>query len=425
MSQHHNRRILIVDDQASLHEDYRKALGSSAPKAAALDSAKAAFFGAPDPEPSSSAIEFELTSATQGQEAHALVQAACAAGKRFAMAFVDMRMPPGWDGVETIERLWEVDADLEIVICTAFADYSFEDISKRLTRKSQLLILKKPFDIVEVQQLAVSLTAKWDLVQTERAQLAAVQAAEAQSRSYAASLTTINRALEQSKNRAEHQALAKNELLEQLSQGMLSTASALLQASEVAGGAGIREIALRCRELERDLSAWAELSRIGSGQCSAELQEHSVTQLYERAVVRLRGLAEERGCEWSSEIVGPVPERIHTDSGLLLRALECLAEDALAGEHQRKLRMEWEYGSADASLSLRVGCAGSASMQTRSGLVQALARLLGAVSSPSAKGMLELKLDLGRVDETALKLYPESLSARAPLERTQALPLEE
>jgi DNA-binding LytR/AlgR family response regulator len=79
------------------------------------------------------------------------------------MAFVDMRMPPGWDGIETTLRIWELDPRVQIVICTAYSDRSWEDILGRLGRSDRLLILKKPFDNIEVLQLASALTEKWRL----------------------------------------------------------------------------------------------------------------------------------------------------------------------------------------------------------------------------------------------------------------------
>jgi diguanylate cyclase (GGDEF)-like protein/PAS domain S-box-containing protein len=84
-------------------------------------------------------------------------------GKPYALAFVDMRMPPGWDGVETIEKILQIDPEIQIVICTAYSDYSWEDILTRFGRADRLLILKKPFDMAEVCQLACALTEKWSL----------------------------------------------------------------------------------------------------------------------------------------------------------------------------------------------------------------------------------------------------------------------
>lgn len=78
-------------------------------------------------------------------------------------------MPPGWDGVETIEHLWRADPNLQIVICTAYSDYSWEDMQARLGSSDSLLVLKKPFDMVEVLQIAHALTRKWKLTRQARA----------------------------------------------------------------------------------------------------------------------------------------------------------------------------------------------------------------------------------------------------------------
>ncbi len=84
-------------------------------------------------------------------------------GRPYAMAFVDVRMPPGWDGIETIGHLWKVDPDLLVVICTAYSDYDWRDMAQHLGCMYRWQILKKPFDNIEVRQLAASLTEKWDL----------------------------------------------------------------------------------------------------------------------------------------------------------------------------------------------------------------------------------------------------------------------
>ncbi|MBH0202209.1 MAG: hypothetical protein HP496_07935, partial [Nitrospira sp.] len=95
----------------------------------------------------------------------------------YAVAFVDMRMPPGWDGLETIERMWEVDPEIQAVICTAYTDHSWDDIIRRLGYDDRLLILQKPFSSVEVSQLAASLTTKWNLARQARQRLEAAEAA--------------------------------------------------------------------------------------------------------------------------------------------------------------------------------------------------------------------------------------------------------
>ncbi len=156
-----NRRILVIDDNASIHADFKKIL-SAEPVLADLDAAEAGLFGHTR---SNTHRGFELTTALQGQEGLAALQQAMTAGHRFAVAFVDIRMPPGWDGIETIGHLWKADPDLQVVICTAYSDYSWDDMAARLKASDQLVILKKPFDVAEVLQLANALTAKWTLTQ--------------------------------------------------------------------------------------------------------------------------------------------------------------------------------------------------------------------------------------------------------------------
>jgi diguanylate cyclase len=158
-----NRRILVIDDTPSIHEDFRKILCPDTGGLAALVHAEMALFGDnPDTAPSF-LPSFELDFAFQGRDALTMVTGALAADKPYAMAFVDMRMPPGWDGVETIEHLWQVDPRLQIAVCTAYSDYSWEVMSERLDLGDRLLILKKPFDAIEIRQMASALTAKWQL----------------------------------------------------------------------------------------------------------------------------------------------------------------------------------------------------------------------------------------------------------------------
>lgn len=159
-----NRRILLVDDTATIHEDFRKILGPRPAENVELADLMATVLGeAPAAPRATPPPEFELDSAYQGEEAIEKVKAACAAGNPYAMAFVDVRMPPGMDGVETILRLWEEDPAIQTVICTAFSDYSWNQMAEKLGHSDRLLILKKPFDAVEVLQLAHALTRKWYL----------------------------------------------------------------------------------------------------------------------------------------------------------------------------------------------------------------------------------------------------------------------
>lgn len=156
-----NRRILIVDDTPSIHQDFRKILGPETEGEQTLAGAEEALFGTLQ----SDRLTFELDSAYQGQEALERVKCALAEGRPYALVFTDMRMPPGWDGLETIEQLWKTDPHLQIALCTAYSDYTWEAMAERLEFGDQLLVLKKPFDSLEIRQMASALTWKWQMAQ--------------------------------------------------------------------------------------------------------------------------------------------------------------------------------------------------------------------------------------------------------------------
>ena len=162
-------RVLIVDDNAAIHSDFRKILGAEAVSQGHLDEVEQALFG--NSATTMARAAFRLDSALQGQEALALVQKAAQENDPYALAFVDVRMPPGWDGIETLERIWRCCPELQAVICTAYSDYSWDDIVRRLAHSDGLLILKKPFDTIEVLQIAHALTRKWELARQARLRL--------------------------------------------------------------------------------------------------------------------------------------------------------------------------------------------------------------------------------------------------------------
>src|SRR5207237_10773241 len=119
-----NRRILVIDDNRGIHNSFREILRSAASTGkSVLDEAEARLFG--EATSGRRTWGFTMESAYQGAEGIELVRGALDKGQPYAMAFVDMRMPPGMDGLETIVKLWELDSDLRVVICTAHSDYGW------------------------------------------------------------------------------------------------------------------------------------------------------------------------------------------------------------------------------------------------------------------------------------------------------------
>jgi PAS domain S-box-containing protein len=161
-----NRRILVIDDNRGIHNSFREILRGADLGKSPLDEAEARLFG--EATSGRRTWGFTMESAYQGAEGVELVRGALEKGQPYAMAFVDMRMPPGMDGLETIIKLWELDSDLQVVICTAHSDYGWHDLQAKLGSSDRLLILKKPFDVVEVRQMAEALCAKWELLRRSR-----------------------------------------------------------------------------------------------------------------------------------------------------------------------------------------------------------------------------------------------------------------
>ena len=156
-----SNRVLLIDDNAAIHGDFRKVLSADSEDDAqeTLARLEADLFG--EEKSAGTRPNFEVDSAHQGKDGVAMVRAALERGQPYAMAFVDMRMPPGWDGLQTIEELWKVDPDVQIVICSAHTDYDWSEVVERLNHSDKLLVLRKPAEPIEVLQCATALTRKW------------------------------------------------------------------------------------------------------------------------------------------------------------------------------------------------------------------------------------------------------------------------
>lgn len=156
-----NNRILIVDDNESIHHDFRKILTPSLPNDAKLIGIEESLFGPSEESKSSDNMVYQLSFASNGAEGFTLFTQAQKSDQPFSVVFTDVRMPPGFDGVSLIQQIWAVAPRTHVVIMTAFSDYTWEDLIERLGWSDRLIILRKPFDSITIRQLAVMLTWRW------------------------------------------------------------------------------------------------------------------------------------------------------------------------------------------------------------------------------------------------------------------------
>jgi signal transduction histidine kinase len=334
-----NRRILLVDDNQSIHDDFRKILvPADAAQAAGLMDARAAFLGAGSPTPASSQPSFELESALQGQIAHEMVRVALGAGRPYALAFVDMRMPPGWDGVETIQALWALDPNLQVVICTAFSDYSWEETVAKLGVSDKLLILKKPFDAIEIRQMASALIEKWNATARERLLIEELTRSEREVRAYATSLETVNRAMMTSRAVAGRAAEARNELLSHLSNEVSVRLAAVtakaqdLLPPENAGKEYLDQFEAfvdASTHLVRRIDEVLDMTNMESGKAVVELAPCSIAEVVTDACERLRSKAEAKGLDFTVELSDSLPASMMGQSERITQVLENLIENGI------------------------------------------------------------------------------------------------
>ncbi|MFW2534165.1 MULTISPECIES: EAL domain-containing protein [unclassified Legionella] len=155
-------RILVIDDNPAIHRDFMKILNVSK-SSTLLNKFDEELFDNETQHPGLSLPEFEIDVASQGIEGIEKVKRSLEEGRPYPLAFIDIRMPPGIDGIETIKRIWAIDPQMQIVICSAYSDYSWEETVNALGLSDNLLVLKKPFDVIAVRQLASALTQKWVL----------------------------------------------------------------------------------------------------------------------------------------------------------------------------------------------------------------------------------------------------------------------
>lgn len=159
-TKHH--RALLIDDDPTILEAYRSVLACKGSlKSSNLHNLAQSLFGSEVPTSNCTEEEicFELTEACQGAEGLQRVQEAITREERFAVAIIDMRMPPGLNGMETAQRLLQIDPEIEIVFITAYSDIPAEQVRAKLGHKD-IDFLYKPVDSDQLLQVTSERAAR-------------------------------------------------------------------------------------------------------------------------------------------------------------------------------------------------------------------------------------------------------------------------
>jgi signal transduction histidine kinase len=337
-----NRRILVVDDNPSIQSDFRTILAGGDHAALDIDAAAAAMFGGPVPVAAGTA--FEIEAALQGEEALQLVRTAREAGRPYAMAFVDMRMPPGWDGLTTISKLWEVDAEIQTVICTAYSDRSWEEIQASLVQRDRWLVLKKPFDKIEVLQLAYALTEKWSLAR------AAVHQTE-----------TLERMVAERTDQLEKAHRVSREFLANANHELLTPMNGICGSLELLADTGLgddqRVLVDQSRDCASDLlrllTQILEFNRAEAGLLQPEAVEFSPLALLDALVREHTAAASAKGLPLRTQVPGAAATRWCGPAALVQRALGLLVGNAIKFTSAGAVTIAWKPVDGRLEFSVR------------------------------------------------------------------------
>lgn len=336
-------RILIVDDNHAIHEDFGNLLNprNFNKHDAAVASLERDLFGSDQISQDISAqlsYKYVLDSAHQGQEAIQKVEAALAEERPYWLVYMDVRMPPGIDGIQTTQKLWSLCPDIQVVICSAYSDYDWEDILKALGERDNLFFIRKPFDPVAIKQSALTLSKKWELFQQGKEH---TRTLEEQVRARTAELERTIVALKEQKEISDRSAKAKTVFLSNMSHeirtplhGIIGMTDVLC-AQELKGEIRehVKTIAASSKMLLNIINEILDYSKIEAGKLVLEEAEIDLRCLVECVCDLLAPTAHEKEIELLALVDSDAPRRIIGDPLRLRQVLLNLANNAIKFSH--------------------------------------------------------------------------------------------
>jgi signal transduction histidine kinase len=348
-----NYRILITDDNSAIHEDIASILNHNISKNKDLSALNRELFGEEDAgnEYADQIIQYRIEHAYSGEEAIEKVAKAHAEDDPYALIFMDVRMPPGIDGIVAVQKIWEQFPNIEVVICSAYSDYNWENIVKIFGKTDKLMFLQKPFNRIAIQQMALSMVTKWD-VQNELRELVDKLDAKVEKRT-----RELKIALEQMKKaQKEHEKAAaaaaaqkaRSEFLSIMGHELRTPLNTILGFADllkphVPTGKPVEylnSIKTSGKALIAMVNDILDISKMEAGRIGIQYDPTNIKVLIEEISAMHRLAARQKNLLFTVEIADGLPDVVIIDPRRLRQILNSLVDNAIKFTEKGQVKIE-------------------------------------------------------------------------------------